>query len=74
MLTFTILHPADNEQLEITGYTKTLVKGDELTVRVKHRRGVTVLKSGSYEMQVVGEDGSKVWLGDGTGEGFIIKK
>ena len=74
VLTFTILHPADNEQLEITGYTKTLVKGDELTVRVKHRRGVTVLKSGSYEMQVVGEDGSKVWLGDGTGEGFIIKK
>lgn len=74
VLTFAILHPADNEQLEISGYKRTFVKGDELEVRVAHRRGLTVLKNATYTMRVVGEDGSKVWLGDGTGEGFIIKK
>ena len=74
VLTFAILHPADNEQLEITGYRKTLVKGDEVIVSVKHRRGLTTLRNASYTMSVVGEDGSKVWLGDGSGNGFIIKK
>ena len=74
VLTFTILHPSDNEQLEITGYRKTYVKGDAVTVTLAHRKGLTSIKSGTYNLQVVGEDGSKVWLGDGSGKGFIIKK
>ena len=74
VLTFTIVDPATKEQLEITGYRRTMVKGDPVTVSLAHRRGLTTIKNGSFEMRVVQEDGSKVWLGDGTGKGFIIRK
>ena len=45
-----------------------------MTLSVKWRRGIHTLLEGSYNMTVAGEDGSKVWLGDGTGKGFILKK
>ena len=35
---------------------------------------VQTLLEGSYALRVVREDGPKVWLGDGSGQGFIIKK
>ena len=72
--TFTLLNARDKEQLEISGYRSSLVKGDPVTLSVKWRRGIHTLLEGSYNMTVAGEDGSKVWLGDGTGKGFILKK
>jgi len=73
--TFTLLGPNDLEQLEITGYRRGLVKGDAVTVTVTWRVGLTKFLSGrSYDMTVVKEEGPKVWLGDGSGNGFIIKK
>ena len=71
---FTLLNASAKEQLEIAGYRSTLVKGDPVTVSVRWRKGVNTLLEGSYTMKVVGEDGPKVWIGDGTGKGFIIKK
>lgn len=71
---FTILSPAEQEQLEISGYRSTLVKGDPVSVSVRWRKGVTKVLEGTYEMKVVREDGPKVWLGNGSGQGFIIKK
>lgn len=73
--TFTLLGPNDLEQLEISGYRRGLVKGDAVTVTVTWRVGLTRFLSGrSYDMTVVKEEGPKVWLGDGSGNGFIIKK
>ena len=73
--TFTILNPSENEQLEISGYRPALVKGEKLSVNVLWRKGVnTVMAETSYQMTIVKEEGPKVWLGDGTGNGFIIKK
>ncbi|MBO4565754.1 MAG: hypothetical protein J5695_00860 [Bacteroidales bacterium] len=73
--TFTILNPATNEQLEISGYRRALVKGDAVTIQVNWRKGVTNIVSGDpYSMKVVKEEGPRVWLGDGNGNGFIIKK
>ncbi len=72
--TFTLLNARDKEQLEISGYRTSLVKGDPVTLSVKWRRGIHTLLEGSYNMTVAGEDGAKVWLGDGTGKGFILKK
>ena len=75
MTTFTILNPSENEQLEISGYRPALVKGEKLSVNVLWRKGVnTVMAETSYQMTIVKEEGPKVWLGDGTGNGFIIKK
>ena len=74
VLTYTLIDPADVEELEITGYRKSLVKGDPVTVSVNWRKGISTLHQGSYAMEVIKEEGPKVWLGDGSGKGFIIKK
>lgn len=73
-VTFAILNPADNEQVEIMGYRTTLIKGDSVTISVAHRRGRTSVFEGNYPLTVVKEEGAKVWLGDGSGNGVIIKK
>ena len=71
---FTILNLAEKEQLVISGYDPVLAKGDAMTVSVRYRKGRRVLVDRSYNLTVVRENGSKVWLGDGSGQGFIIKK
>jgi hypothetical protein len=74
-LVFTILNAAEKEQLVISGYDPSLAKGDVAVVSVAWRKGLTVLlKERTFYLKVVKEDGSKVWLGDGTGQGFILKK
>lgn len=73
--TFTLLDPQAKEQLEITGYRRDMVKGDDITVTLTWRKGFnTISKGTNYKLKVVKEDGPKVWLGKGNGEGFIIKK
>ena len=72
--TYTLINPDNVEELEIQGYSKSLLKGDNLLVTVSWRRGVTTVLSDSYSMKIVKEDGPKVWLGDGSGKGFVIKK
>ena len=73
--TFAILDPATNEQLEITGYKRSLVKGDQVNVTVNWKKGKDTVMSGkTYNLSVVREDGPMVWLGNGSGNGFIIKK
>lgn len=74
VLTFTLINADDIEELEISGYKKSYVKGDDVTITVNWRRGLTTVHHGTYDMTVVKEDGPKVWLGDGSGKGFIIKK
>ncbi|MBR3075021.1 MAG: hypothetical protein IKH11_04605 [Bacteroidales bacterium] len=73
--TFTIVDPQAKEQLEISGYKKDYVKGDAVTVTVNWRKGKTRIISGkTYQVKVVKEEGPVVWLGNGRGDGFIIKK
>ena len=71
---FTVLNLAEKEQMVISGFDPSLVKGDAATVSVHYRKGRKVLLERSYNLAVVREDGAKVWLGDGSGQGFIIKK
>ena len=73
--TFTILNQSTNEQLEISGYRKSFVKGDIVTIVVNWRVGrKAIVTDKKYYVTVVKEEGPKVWLGDGSGKGFIIKK
>ena len=74
VLTYTIIEPGSVEELEISGYRKGLVKGDDVTVGVHWRKKLTTVLDQSYSMHVIKEEGPKVWLSDGTGNGFIIKK
>lgn len=74
VLTFTLINPDDIEELEISGYNKSKVKGDKVSLTVSWRRGRTTVLTGSYSMTLVKEDGPKVWLSDGNGKGVILKK
>jgi hypothetical protein len=74
VLTYSIIEPGSVEELEISGYRKGLVKGDDVTVGVHWRKKLTTVLDQSYSMHVIKEEGPKVWLSDGTGNGFIIKK
>ena len=74
LLKFVILNAADKEQLVVSGYDPSLAKGAQVTVSVSYRQGFKTLLQQEYTLQVVKEDGSKVWLGDGSGQGFILKK
>ena len=74
-LVFVLLNAAEKEQMEVYGYDPALVKGDEVTVTVHWRKGMVSCMDGeTFHLRVVKEDGSKVWLGDGFGQGFILKK
>ena len=74
-LEFAILRAADKEQLVVSGFDPSLAKGDAVTVTVAWRKGLNfLLKEKSFNLKVVKEDGPKVWLGDGSGQGLILKK
>lgn len=73
-LTFALLNRSAREQLVVSGYDPALVKGDAATVSLHYRTGRKTILKGTYTLTVVKEDGSKVWLGDGTGQGFILQK
>lgn len=74
-LEFAILRAADKEQLVVSGFDPSLAKGDAVTVTVAWRKGLYfLLKEESFDLKVVKEDGPKVWLGNGSGQGLILKK
>ena len=74
-LEFAILRAADKEQLVVSGFDPSLAKGDAVTVTVAWRKGLNfLLKEKSFDLKVVKEDGPKVWLGNGSGQGLILKK
>ena len=74
-LEFVVLNAAEKEQLVVSGFDPALAKGEGVTVTARWRKGVnTLLEEQPFQLRVVKEDGPKVWLGDGSGQGFIIKK
>ena len=73
-LEFVILNAPAKEQLIVSGFDPSLRKGDFATVSAQFRRGLTVVFEGTYTLKVVKEDGPTVWLGDGSGQGFILRK
>ena len=75
ILQFAILRAADNEQLVVYGFNPDLAKGDKVLVMASWRKGLQeLMQEQPFWLKVVKEDGSKVWLGDGSGQGFILKK
>ncbi len=73
-VTFVILQKTDDEQLEVSGYDTNLSPGDKVKLSINWRKGLSTILDKSATMYVVKEEGSKVWLGNGKGEGFIIRK
>ena len=73
-LEFVLLKASTKEQLVVTGFDPSLAKGGKATVSVHYRKGKETLLDKTYTLSVVKEDGPKVWLGNGSGQGLILKK
>ena len=73
-LEFVLLNASTKEQLVISGYDPSLRKGGQARVSVRYRKGFNLLVDQEYTLTVVQEAGPKVWLGDGSGQGIILKK
>ena len=73
-LEFVLLKASTKEQLVVSGYDPSLAKGGKATVSVRYRKGRTTILDKAYTLTVVKEDGPKVWLGNGSGQGIILKK
>ena len=73
-LEFVLLNASTKEQLVISGYDPSLAKGGQARVSVRYRKGYNTLLDQEYTLTVVQESGPKVWLGNGSGQGIILKK
>ena len=60
--------------MEFQGIPLSLYKGARFTLTFNRQEDAVVSGHGSFEVMVVKESGRKVWLSDGMGNGFIIKK
>ena len=73
-VTFLLLNPTTFKQLEVKGFDPSLHKGQKADVSVRYRMCSNVVLAESYTFVVAAEDGPKVWLSDGLGQGIILKK
>ena len=73
-LEFVLLNASTKEQLVISGYDPSLSKGGQARVSVQYRKGFNTYLDQEYTLTVVQESGPKVWLGNGSGQGIILKK
>lgn len=73
-LQFVLLAPAAKEQVQLSGFTTGLKAGDAVTVSVSWKKGSSSVLQKEYAMQVLKEEGGKLWVGDAQGRGFIIRK
>lgn len=73
-LTFAILSPFKSTVMEFEEIPQDLSKGTQFTLVFNRQQKSSVTAHGSYKVSVVKESGNKVWLSDGAGNGFIIKK
>lgn len=73
-VTFSILNPTENTVLEFSGIPSNAAKGDEFSLNVIQISGRKKTSLGAFNVTVVKEDGSKIWLSDFSGNGFIVKR
>ena len=73
-VTFALLSLVENSVLEFVGIPDSAALGDAFTLTLVERRGSKVASTRNYSVKVVGEAGAKLWLSDGLGNGFIVKR
>ena len=73
-VTFAIITPAEGKVLEFSGIPLGATKEDTFALTVCRYENEAVAYIRKYGVIVVREDGPKLWLSTGDGEGFIIKK
>ena len=71
---FSILTPGADKVLQFTGIPQKATKDNSFTLTVCRYEEGSVTWFQKYNVIVVREDGPKLWLSTGDGEGFIVKK
>ena len=73
-LTFSIIDPLGDQVVEFSGIPSEAGLGSNFTLGVKHIAGINIPIDKSYDVFVVKEEAHKLWLADGEGNGFIVKR
>ena len=73
-VTFAILDAMAQIVMEFSGIPAGATIGDAFTLTLRTVEGKKTVSTGSYTVTVVGEAGAKLWLSDGAGNGFIVKR
>ena len=73
-VTFAILDVQTQKVVEFSGIPAAATIGDAFTLALRTVEGKKTTSKESYAVTVVGEAGSKLWLSDGAGNGFIVKR
>ena len=73
-MTFTILAPAEDQCVEFIGIPADAILGDTFQLRMKFTDSIIVKVDETYPVTVVREEGSRLYLADNNGNGFIVKR
>ena len=73
-LTFSIIAPVEDQVVEFSGIPSNVGLRDNFTLGLTYISGVTTEINGTYSVYVVKEEGHTLWLTDGVGNGFIVKR
>ena len=73
-VTFAILDAVAQKVVEFSGIPAGATIGDAFALTLRTVEGKKTVSTGSYTVTVVGEAGAKLWLSDGAGNGFIVKR
>ena len=71
---FAILDAEAQTVIEFSGIPAAATMGDSFTLVLRTVEGKKTTSTQSYTVTVVGEAGAKLWLSDGAGNGFIVKR
>ena len=72
-VSFSILTPSGKSVLEFAGIPAAPLLGDSFNMTLREYEGAFVSET-VFPVTVMKVDGAKVWLSDGKGNGFIVKK
>lgn len=73
-VSFAILTPSTDQVLEFSGIPDGATKNDIFTLTVCRYEGKSVAYHEKFRVIVAKEEGPKLWLSCGDGQGFIVKK
>jgi hypothetical protein len=74
-LTFAILAKEEEQVVEFAGIPASdITLGDSFALRLTFISGITTEIDETYTVYVVKEEGHTLWLTDGNGNGFIVKR
>ncbi|MBR6054402.1 MAG: hypothetical protein IKP46_03580 [Bacteroidales bacterium] len=73
-LTFGIIAPEEEQVVEFSGIPSETALGESFTLGLTFISGITTEIEKTYQVFVLKEEGHTLWLSDGKGNGFIVKR